>query len=169
VWPRAEPIRTQRLLLEPLTAGHAAEMTQVLADPALYTFTGGEPPTERELTDRYEVQSAGQSPDGDAGWLNWVVRETATGRVTGYVQATVVDEQGWVADVAWVIGLEHQGRGLATEAAGAMVGWLAEHGVVDVRAHIHPGNAASDAVAGRLGLTPTGTVVDDEVRWSGQA
>jgi len=165
VWPRAEPIRTRRLTLEPLSVAHAAEMVAVLADQGLYAWTGGEAPTEEELTTRYRLQSAGESPDGSSGWLNWVVRETATGQATGFVQATLTGDEELVADVAWVVGVEHQGNGIATEAAGAMVAWLADRGTVTVQADIHPDNAGSDAVARRLGLTPTATVVDGEIRW----
>ena len=35
-----------------------------------------------------------------------------------------------------------------------------------VHALIHPGNAASAAVARRLGMTATSVVVDGEVRWT---
>ncbi len=166
MWPQAEPIRTQRLVLEPLTIGHAQEMAPVLSDPDLYAFTGGGPPTERELEERYATQSAGASRDGAEGWLNWVVRREGTGVATGFVQATLTrDGSALVADVAWVIGSAHQGEGLAGEAAAGMLSWLARHRVGSVQAHIHPDHGASRAVATRLGLAPTATVVDGEVRW----
>jgi RimJ/RimL family protein N-acetyltransferase len=170
MWPRAEPIRTQRLTLEPLTVAHAAEMVPVLASRDLYAWTGGGPPTEGELASRYEAQSAGQSMDGTSGWLNWVVRRSETGVAAGYVQATVTrTDDALVADVAWVTGVDQQGDGVATEAAGAMLSWLAGQGVVTVDAFIHPGNLPSAAVAQRLGLARTSTVVDGEVCWSGKA
>ena len=144
-------------------------MVRVLAAPALYVHTGGEPPTQDDLERRYEVQSAGHSPDGTQGWLNWVAR-SRTGRAAGYVQATLTGaEHAMRADVAWVVGVEHQGNGLATEAAGAMMAWLAQHGVVDVRAFIAPDNLGSNAVARKLGLVPTDIVVDAEVCWSARA
>src|SRR5438094_342203 len=42
--PRAEPIGTERLILEPPEVGHAMEMAVVLARPTLHRFTGGRPP-----------------------------------------------------------------------------------------------------------------------------
>ena len=42
-WPRARPLTTRRLMLEPLRPDHARELAPVLADPALHAFTGGEP------------------------------------------------------------------------------------------------------------------------------
>jgi RimJ/RimL family protein N-acetyltransferase len=67
--------------------------------------------------------------------------------------------------VAWVVGVRFQGRGYAREAASAMVDRLREDGVEHVTARIHPDNAPSQGVARALGLAPTRTVVDGEVRW----
>ncbi len=167
MWPRAEPIRTGRLLLEPLDVAHAAEMVEILASPELYEWTGGEPPTLTGLEARYAVQSSGESPDGTQGWLNWVIRVAASGATAGYVQATLTtDDEAVVADVAWVVGVSHQGQGLAREAAQAMAAWLEGQGVETVHALIHPGNAASAAVARRLGMVATAVIVDGEVRWT---
>lgn len=70
----------------------------MLADPALYAFTGGEPPTRNELDRRYRHQVAGSS-DVNEVWYNWIIRQG--GATIGYVQATVAHE---VADLAWVVG-----------------------------------------------------------------
>lgn len=55
--------------------------------------------------------------------------------------------------------------GYASEAAVALVGALVDAGVGRVVAHIHPGHAASEAVAQRCGLTPTEDFHDGERRW----
>ena len=73
------------------------------------------------------------------------------------------------ADVAWVVGAEFQGRGYAVEAASALVAWLRERGVGDIRAQIRPGHAASAKVAERIGLVPTGELDDEgEQVWRAQ-
>ncbi|GAA2028322.1 GNAT family N-acetyltransferase [Catenulispora yoronensis] len=155
-----EPVATARLLLTPLSAADAEEMVPVLAAPELYAFIGGEPPTPDALRARYARQAAGGPADGSQEWHNWIVRRAEDGVAVGTVQATVVDA-GRAADVAWVVGAEFQGRGYAAEAAGGMVAWLREHGVAEVRAHIHPDHAASARVAGRVGLAATGVLDDD--------
>ena len=160
----AEPIATARLRLVPLRVEDAAEMAAVLAAPSLYAFTGGEPPTVDGLRDRYATQVE-RSADDDEAWRNWIVREggeDGDGAAVGYVQATVTAD---TADVAWVIGEPWQGRGYASEAAQAMVGWLGTHGVRTVTAHIRPDHEASAAVADRVGLRPTLTVEDGERLW----
>jgi RimJ/RimL family protein N-acetyltransferase len=160
----AEGVRTARLVLEPLRPAHAGPMARVLADPALYAFTGGEPPSVEELRARYERWARGPA-EPDTAWCNWVLREAgAGGEPVGTVQATVHPVAG-TAEVAWIVGTPWQGRGYAAEAARALVGWLAAKGVRKVVAHIHPDHHASGAVAAAAGLVPTDGRQEGEVRW----
>jgi RimJ/RimL family protein N-acetyltransferase len=161
----AEPISTQRLDLLPLRVEHAEEMAQVLADPALHTFTGGTPDTVQTLRERYRRMIAGP-PDPAVSWLNWVIRLRAESCLTGTVQATITpSDHGPTAEIAWVVGSPWQGRGIATEAARGLVGWLGRAPVRVVTAHIHPDHRASAAVATAAGLSPTGEWRDGEIRW----
>lgn len=165
-WPGIEAIRTEHCLLEPLRPEHAEEMVDVLAAPELYEFTGGSAPTLEQLRQRYQNQADGQSPGRRQWWCNWIVRPIETGRPVGYVQATVEDHDGGrEAVLAWVINPEDQGRGLATEAAARMVNWLTTQGVTRLVAYIHPQHTASARVASKLGLVPTGSSADGEIRW----
>lgn len=162
-----EPIGTARLRLVPIEAGHADEMAGVLADPALYVFTGGTPLGAAALRERYQRLAAG-APEPGVTWGNWVIQDRRTGRLTGYVQATITaGEHAREAEVAWVVGTAWQGQGLATEAARGLAGWLAGHGVATIVAHIHPDHHASAAVAAAVGLSPSGGWHDGEQRWQG--
>lgn len=156
MWPEPQPLTTERLILEPLRVEHAAEMVAVLADRALYEFTGGEPPSEADLTARYRRQTTHD------GWLNWVMRSRSGGQAVGTVQATLRYD---AAELAWVVASRYQGSGYATEATAAAIAWLRENGIERFEAHIHPAHAASSAVAARLGLQPTDDVRNGEVRW----
>jgi len=163
---RAEPIVAGRFTLVPLRVEHADEMTSVLADPKLYTFTGGTPPAAAELRARYERWTAG-SPDQAVTWCNWVIQLTTPAvRLAGTVQATIDTRGGQpAAEVAWIVGTKWQGHGIATEAARALIGWLGRHSIRTVTAHIHPGHHASAAVAAAAGLTRTDQWHDGERRW----
>lgn len=164
-FPHAALLTSPHLALEPLSAEHADEMAPVLADPQLHTFIGGEPATREQLRSRYERQAVGRSADGSQLWFNWILRN-ANEQAVGTVQATVTEaEAGLSAEVAWVIGSAFQRQGFAREAAAAMVTWLRAQGVVEIVAHVHPEHEASAAVARAIGLTPTKTIVDGEVRW----
>jgi RimJ/RimL family protein N-acetyltransferase len=166
-WPAAELLLTPRLRLEPLRVEHAAEMVAVLADPALYLHTGGAAPSIAELTARYRRQVVGTSPDGGDGWLNWVLRRDPAEPPVGTVQATVRgDGPERRAELAWVIARAHQGQGLATEAASAVMRWLQGHGVRSFEAHIRPGHRASGGVARHLGMEATSGGRGGETRWA---
>ena len=158
----ATRIRTDRVVLTALAVADATEMVPVLADPALYAFTGGEPPTLDVLTARYDRQVAG-SGRRDETWHNWIVRVPPDDVPVGFVQATVT---GTDADIAWVIGTHWQGQGMASEAARAMAGWLRARGCTRLTAHIRPGHAASERVATKVGLGPTDELdADGERVW----
>ncbi|MFD9123698.1 GNAT family N-acetyltransferase [Kitasatospora sp. NPDC059571] len=158
---------TARLDLPPLRPEHAEAMAQALADPALHAFTGGEPLDADRLRARYERLAAGP-PDPTERWWNWALWLRAEDRPVGFVQATV-DGGGRTAEIAWVVGVPWQGRGLAVEAARALAAGLAGAGVARLVAHVHPDHRASAAVAAAVGLRPTGLLQDGEVRWEGPA
>ena len=156
-------IRTDRLLLAALVPDDVGALFPMLDDPSLHTFTGGAPRSHEELSRWVDLVAAGRSPDGTQRWCNWVVRRLDDGAAVGTVQATIVGEE---ASVAWVIGAPFQGHGYAKEAAAAMASWLrTDAGVIRLRADIHPGHAASQAVARSLGLEPTQEIVDGEAIW----
>jgi RimJ/RimL family protein N-acetyltransferase len=140
-------------------------MTTVLSDPGLYTYIGGTPPTRTELRSRYQRQVTG-SPDPAISWCNWVIQFRDNTDLVGTVQATVTThDTGRTAEIAWVVGTAWQRRGIATEAAQGLIGWLAQQHVPTITAHIHPDHHASNAVATAAGLTPTSQWCDGEVTW----
>lgn len=141
-------------------------MVHVLADPSLYEFIGGQPPTLEQLRQRYRAQTVGHSDDNAQWWLNWVVTLRGSRQAIGYVQATVEHRADALeANLAWVISPAEQGCGIAAEATAAMIGWLTATGVHRYVAYIHPEHAASAAVARRQGLHPTEVIEDGEIRW----
>jgi RimJ/RimL family protein N-acetyltransferase/predicted N-acetyltransferase YhbS len=160
----SERLTTPRLELDPLGPDDADEMVAVLADERLYSFIGGRPPSLNELRARYERLAAGRSADGTEEWHNWIIRRRPDGRAVGTAQATIRDS-GTTAEVAWVIGVDWQGKGFATEAARAVVAWLEARGAVTITAHVHPAHHASGAVAAGAGLVATRTMIDGERVW----
>jgi RimJ/RimL family protein N-acetyltransferase len=72
------------------------------------------------------------------------------------------DEDGMV-EIAYGIVPVHQGQGLATEAAAALVAFAVGSGRVRVvRAHTLPTSNASTRVLAKCGFSPTGEVMDPE-------
>ena len=146
-------IACERVVLEPQVAAHADEMFVVLGDPALYEYENEAPPSVDWLRERFARLESRRSADGAQRWLNWVVRLRAAGLI-GYVQATVFPTGR--AAIAYVLGSEYWGRGLAGEACQAMIAELAEHyEVVTVYAIFKRRNVRSARLLERLGFAPT--------------
>jgi RimJ/RimL family protein N-acetyltransferase len=168
-FPEAPPLAGLRVDLEPLRVEHAEELAPLLDDPALHRFTGGAPASLPQWRERVREQVGGRSADGSERWLNWVVRRREDGRAVGTVQATVTRTADGrsAAELAWIVAVPHQRQGFAREAAGVLAAWLRRRGAGTLLAHVHPEHGASQAVARAVGLAPTTTVVDGEVRWQG--
>ena len=72
------------------------------------------------------------------------------------------DDEG-VVEIAYGIAPGYQGRGLATETAGALVAFALERvDVTTIRAHTMPGNNASGRVLAKCGFQQLGEVTDPE-------
>jgi RimJ/RimL family protein N-acetyltransferase len=151
-----------RLMMSLLRVQDADEMFAVLNDPALHEFTGGQPATLDELRVRYAALVAGSGSPSEE-WFNWIVRRHTDGAAIGYVQATVHRDRAYIA---WVIGTPWQRNGYATEAARALVDWLAKLSLPLIVANIHPSHEASQRVAATIGLHPTDEIDDGEVVWT---
>ena len=161
--PTTSELQTSRLLLLPLRETDAREMMSVLADRSLYRYTGGDPPSLRDLEARYRSQISGPSSGGEV-WHNWILRLQESERTIGFLQATLT---GDTADLAWLVGTDWQRHGYATEATAEMCRWLRECGIGSLTAHIHPKHVASERVAEAIGLQRTVQMdADGEVVWT---
>lgn len=147
-----QQLHANGLALEPLRTAHAAELFPLLADPALYEYLDyGPPPSLEHLQNVYAKLESRRSGDGTQHWLNWAVRETATHRITGFVQATVLESS--VAWVAYVFGREYWGAGFARSATSAMLAHLVgDYGCASFLAMVEHDNARSIRLLQRLGF-----------------
>ena len=80
---------TTSIALRPLSVTDAPEMAAVLADPELYRYTGGEPPSVEGLERQYAVQTRGHSSDGSELWLNHIVVAGPEQEAVSYTHLTL--------------------------------------------------------------------------------
>ena len=171
-------LETERLLLRLPVPEDAAAAAELLTDPEVMRFLGGEtvPPEDiGKVVEKWRQRwkTIGMGPFmierredgrflGRAGILVWDARTwTHAGADTG---ESAQPELGWaLVRAAW-------GRGYATEAARAVRDWArTERGVGRLISLIAPDNVASQRVAQRLGAVPAETVAlfdsKDAVAW----
>jgi [ribosomal protein S5]-alanine N-acetyltransferase len=139
------------VVLEQQLRTHAAELYPLLSDPVLYEFEDRPGPKScAALFERFKMLESRRSPDGSEHWLNWVIR-LGDGRAAGSVQATVYQDQ--TANIAYILGRKHWGKGLAFAAVSQMLFVLAdEYSVTKLRASVDPRNARSIRLLERIGL-----------------
>ena len=149
------------LVLEPQIEAHAAEMFDVLSDPAIYEFENSPPESAAWLADRFKKLEARISPDGTEQWLNWVIR-LPTGALAGYVQATVMRDR--TAHVAYELASRFWRRGIGSAAVNGLLNELAlTYGVCNFVATLKERNYRSLALLRSLGFERSGSSNGDEV------
>ncbi|MGP3968880.1 GNAT family N-acetyltransferase [Streptomyces sp. 6N223] len=142
-------ITTRRLLLRPLTQADLAAFVALHADERVNRFVGAF--TEERARQRL-AEIEGQWAERGHGLGAVELRSTGefVGRC-GLNHWAPFDE----VEAGWTLRAEAWGHGYATEAARAWIEWgFARLDVPYLTAMIHPGNAASAAVARRLGFAP---------------
>jgi len=153
--PRDTPLptlATRRLVLRRLTVEDADTMFAFLRDPALTEFVSWEhhASVERSVLYLMTLEAAYR----DAGLLEWGVTTRRGGKLIGTCGFTRVDLDHARAEIGYTIGRRFSGRGYATEAAGAVVRYgFEELGLNRVEAQCVVGNAASERVLVKLGMT----------------
>jgi RimJ/RimL family protein N-acetyltransferase len=145
-------LSSPRLALEPLLRSHAEELFVALGDARIYQYIDEEPAVSAQaLAERYARLETRRSGDGTELWLNWAIREQATGAAIGFTQATV--RRDGSAVVAYVISPSRWRQGFAREATAAMLEELeANYGVRRFVATVDERNTASRALLSALGF-----------------
>ena len=119
---------------------------------------------EADLADIATLDIAGSR--GPAGWIDWNRRnyvefgfglwiiETPGGEFVGDCGLTLQDVEGtWMVEAGWHVAAPLRRQGYAAEAAAAVRVAAHESGIEHLVAIIRPENAASRAVARKIGLT----------------
>lgn len=149
----SQPIETARLTLRPFTPDDFDDLYayQSRPDVARYLYWPARDQTEVRRALREQCQETALDADGD--WLTFAVACREAGRVVGEIGLKLVSHRDRLGEIGFVFNPDYQGRGLATEAAQAMlalgfgpVGWQRIIGSCDAR------NLASARLMQRIGM-----------------
>lgn len=148
-------IETDRLVLR----GHVLEdfpaYAAMWADPQVTKFIGGKPLSEEEAWGKF-LRSFGQWLVMGFGF--WSIEERSSGERVGEVgfvegRRDIVPSLVGVPECGWSLARPAQGRGFATEAVKAALGWGDVHfGKVRMACIVAPENIASLRVAEKTGF-----------------
>ena len=149
-------IQTERLNLREWTAGDVDDLMVLATDLEVMRYiNGGVPLARGDIVDFIERQTTAQR---ERGWCRWAleVRQPAEGEPRGVAGfcgpgctfAPDVELGWWIHPALW-------GRGLATEAGQAAVGYcFGAVGFERLICCVHPENARSLRVAEKVGFVP---------------
>jgi RimJ/RimL family protein N-acetyltransferase len=146
--PSPISIETERLRLRPVTIDYLDEFVRLHEDPEVGRFMGT--PDRQWLVEWVE---GNEREWAELGYGRMVVLDRADGCFLGRTGLKRWPRFG-ETEVGWALRPEARGRGLATEAARAVLEWSERFELPYVTAMIRPDNAPSIAVAERLGLGP---------------
>lgn len=145
--------------LEPQLETHAAEMFEVLGDPAIYEFEGEPPASVEALAADFRRKASRRSPNGRELWLNWVLRRP-DGALAGYVQASILPSGATY--IGYEFASAHWRQGIGSAAVQAMLDELAQaYPVRTFVAVLKTVNHRSMGLLRKLGFTPA---TDEQAR-----
>jgi RimJ/RimL family protein N-acetyltransferase len=139
-------IETERLLIRSPERGDFESARAIWCDPRVRVYTGGVPSDEvfaRGFEDDLALAAT------EYGFRTVIERATGTHVGDCGLIQKVVESQAEV-ELVYFFHADHWGRGLATEAARAMLEQGRARGLTRIIALIHPDNEASSKVARRL-------------------
>ena len=144
-------IQTERLLLRSMQAEDIPALVALWMDPDATRFMGG--PRERAfLEQNFADDLANHTPPV---YDLWPVVEQASGQIIGNCGLLDKEVEGVTEiELVYVLAPAYWGQGYATEMSRALVGYAASRlALPRLIALIAPDNAASAAVARRVGMT----------------
>jgi RimJ/RimL family protein N-acetyltransferase len=148
-------LETERLILRGPTRDDFPAYAAMWADPVVTRFIGGKPFTEEESWTRF-MRAFGHW--ALVGFGYWTVEEKATGARLGEVgfldvHREIEPSMNGIPEMGWSFAVSAHGKGYATEAVRAAIGWGEQHfGKTRFVCIIAPENTSSLRVAEKMGF-----------------
>ncbi len=152
--PGTQAISTDRLLLRRFAEGDASELyTNVGADESVRAYIDWMPCATPEGA-RDFVAECLVSYASDPDFYSWVI--TFDGQIIGHIGVYDIDPEHATGELGYTVGASFTGRGFATEAARAVMGYMfREAGLSKLAAWAKTANIASCKVLEKIGMSQT--------------
>jgi RimJ/RimL family protein N-acetyltransferase len=149
--------------LRPFVAGDFEAMHAMRSDAEVVRYLYGETSSPAETRSLLEAKMATSAWAREGDWLTAAAVERASGSTVGDVSLRWVSERDRTAEIGFIFDPRHQGKGFATEAAGALVEWVfGSAGFHRVIGRTEARNTASARVLEKLGMRLEAHLVENE-------
>jgi len=150
--PAFQPTRTERLLLRPMRLTDAPGLARRRSTPEVAAYQNWAVPFPVSRAEELIASIVDLDGPQDEDWYMIAVMDPKADEVVGDL-AVHLSARCRTAEIGYTFAAEHWGKGYATEATEALVGYLFEDvGVSRVSAMLHPDNIASALVLERTGF-----------------
>jgi RimJ/RimL family protein N-acetyltransferase len=157
------PVRTERLLLRPLTMADVDALVAYRSIPDLCRYVPFKPQSREDVVARIGGVFANHEMTGEGQNLTLGVEVAATGELAGDVILMYHSRLHAGGEVGWILNPRYGGHGYATEAAREMLRLGFEQlGLRRIVARIDERNVASARLAHRLGMRQEARLVENE-------
>ena len=144
-------VKTERLVLRPFSEGDAAPLHQILGVEGVLCYFPSPDPPALEQVQRLVAHQIKHWQEHGLGW--WALEPRHSPELIGWCGLQYLPETDQV-EVAYLLGKDHWGQGLATEAAVASLHFGFEALNLDaIIALVHPENRASRRVIEKLDMS----------------
>ncbi|MFN8631262.1 MAG: GNAT family N-acetyltransferase [Chloroflexota bacterium] len=157
-----EQLMTPRLVIRRFAPSDAEALAAYRSDPEIARYQSWTPPYRREQAIDFIAWLAGQHPDTPGEWYQFAIatRERPEELIGDLACCPDADDPATVR-IGFTMRREAQGKGYATEAVRALLGYLFEaRGKHRVAADCDPRNAGSRALLERVGFRREGELIE---------
>ncbi len=157
------PLETERLVLRPFEEGDLDALYKVYSDAEVSRWLYHEPRTLEETRELLGRKIALDRFTAVDQWISAAVVERESGQFVGDVVLHWVSDEHRTGEIGFSFDPDHQGRGYATEAARALLGFaFGGMGFHRVIGRLEARNAASARVLEKLGMRLEAHLVENE-------
>jgi RimJ/RimL family protein N-acetyltransferase len=156
------PLETARLTLRPLLPDDFAPFAAIQGDAEVARWLYNEPRCGAEAQAHFDRKRAGSSLGAEGDWMSCAMVERVTGVMVGDLSFHWVSDEHRTGEIGFIVAPGQQGKGYATEAAGALLDWAFAAGFHRVIGRVEPRNTASARVLEKLGMRREALFVENE-------
>jgi RimJ/RimL family protein N-acetyltransferase len=154
------PLETERLVLRPYNDGDLENLHAIYSQPEVARWLYYEPTTLEESREKLARKIVGCELTEDRGLS--VAFELRDGTYVGDVVLFYASVEHKTVEVGFSVDPRHQGKGYATEAARALIGWAFSQGFHRVVGRLEARNTGSARVLEKLGMRREALLVENE-------
>lgn len=149
-------LQTERLILRQIVPDDAADLDKVITNEEMYKYWGAPLSNNEKSGERYIRRNLTRKPNEKPHGITWGIALKEDNRIIGEIFINRIEDDR-MAHIGYRVGMEHWSKGIATEAAKAVVAFCFEQTELKrLYTQVISGNDASCRVLEKSGFIKEG-------------